>query len=290
MTMAYVTTSTPTRCFLQPTQAADDFSSFLRKENELESNSPRTLPTIRPALHDAERSKSAPALVPNANRGVAGMEAAAPDKSAAARPDGEGGNTEIDESDGESGVAPRRGVGNGAAATAVAMATAPGKDEENGIHEHRNFDDVTRPMGRQGGRPLSGGNGRAISGIFKKKGAPLLANRDDRYLAGLSEDEKQEAGDTRRSGGALLESATGGGGGDGGGSGGAGGGAELPAGAAGVKASGVDIEVSSSGAGGMPSSASTSSSIRVTDASAAGEKNDAGLVGLGFRRKRIDEV
>lgn len=61
--------------------------------------------------------------------------------------------------------------------------------EAFGRGEDRNIDDVTRPMGRQAGRPGGGrGQGRTIPGILNKKGASLLEGEGDKF-AQLPEDE-----------------------------------------------------------------------------------------------------
>lgn len=165
------------------TQAADDFSSFLKSENELEAGSGPNFASNRvPSLHQLKPTRSAVRGSTERVRVAAASSGdieASPERPAATSALS-GNDHQESNSDSSARAEP---TGSGTAA----------RDERDepafGGEEDRNIDDVTRPMRRQAGRSGGGrGQGRTIPGILNKKGASLLEGEGDKFSQ-LPEDE-----------------------------------------------------------------------------------------------------
>lgn len=154
---------------LENTQAADDFSSFLEKENELESGiGAHSQSTVTPAVDKhIGRNQAELKVEPNGNALTA---------------------TRMLDDDGIEEVAVDQHH------TGVDSPIVRG--DVLGLDDDRDFEDVTRPMGRPAKRSTGSGGGgqvRSRASLFNKRGVSLLEDREEGF-PGLSENEEDRIG------------------------------------------------------------------------------------------------
>ncbi|CAM9246335.1 unnamed protein product [Laminaria digitata] len=170
-------------------QAADDFSSFLKSENELEAGSgPNFLANRIASLHQLQPTRSA--VMSSTERVRVAAVSDGDMEASPERPAATSALSGIEHQESSPGSSARmEPTGSGAPARDK-------RDEQEFRGGDRNIDDVTRPMGRQAGRSGGGrGQCRTIPGILNKKGASLLEGEGDKF-AKLPEDE--DGRDARR--------------------------------------------------------------------------------------------